>query len=52
MKLLLVLAVYFILIKCGLNPFWSVLVIIYWRGILKLSLFLGGVVYILNLIMY
>ncbi len=52
MKLALVAAVFIILLKCGLNPFWSVLAIICWRGILRLGLLLAGLVWVLTLMMY
>lgn len=51
-KLALLMIIYWVLLRSGLNPFWSILVILYWKAILKLSLFLGGLAYVLTLMMY
>lgn len=46
LKILTVLVAYLILHKLGVNPFWSILALMYWRTILALGLVLGGLIYI------
>lgn len=34
-----------ILMRVGLNPFWSVLALIYWKSLFKVGLALGGLLW-------
>lgn len=45
-KILLVVFGYYMLHRCGLNPFWSVLVLMYWRTVITLGLLIAGLMYV------
>jgi hypothetical protein len=47
-KITLVIAAIFVLHRAGINPFWSVLALIYWKTLLKIGLALGGLMWLTN----
>lgn len=51
-KLLLVIAVYHILTKIGINPFFSILMMLYWKTMVALGLLLGGIMYAAGIITF
>lgn len=51
-KLLLVIAVYHILTKIGVNPFFSILMMLYWKTMVALGLLLGGIMYAAGIITF
>ncbi len=50
-RIILTAAVFFILMRVGLNPFWSVLVMLYWKTVLCLGLFILGLAYFAHTVM-
>lgn len=51
-KALLVAAVYYFLTKMGINPFFSILVMLYWKTMVTLGLLLGGIMYAFGIITF
>ncbi len=44
-RIALMAAAFYILHRAGLNPFWSVLALIYWKTVLKVGFALGGLLW-------
>ena len=51
-KALLTVAVYWFLTKMGVNPFFSVLMLLYWKTMFALGLLLGGIMYAAGIITF
>lgn len=51
LKLSVMALAFYILVRSGLNPFWSVLVLLYWKTVFKLGLLIVGMAYFAHSIM-
>jgi len=51
LKLSLFALAVWMLVRCGLNPFWSVLVLLYWKTVVVLGLFVLGLAWFAHTVM-
>ena len=42
---------FWLLVRSGINPFWSVLVLLYWKTVVVLGLFVLGLAYFAHTVM-
>ena len=52
LRLILIAIVFFVLLRCGLNPFWAILVMLCWRSVLKICLLGGGLLWFAHTLMH
>lgn len=52
LRVLLLVAVFWFLTKYGINPFFSVLLMLYWKTVMVLGLLLGGIMYAAGIITF
>ncbi len=50
-RIALMAAAFYILHRAGMNPFWSVLALIYWKTIFKVGLAFGGLLWFAHSVM-
>jgi hypothetical protein len=51
LKLSVAALAFYLLVRGGLNPFWSVLVLLYWKTAILLGLFVVGLAYFAHTVM-
>ena len=42
---------FYLLVRCGLNPFWSVLALLYWKTLIGWGIFILGLAYFAHTVM-